>query len=536
MKKFILNLIKNRTLRIRALILFLLIIYFPILLNIYFVYNKTLDVVKKEKMDFSKQTLQKTTQSLAITIDDIEKNINKFVTEKAITSSMEMYHTLEKHYQKKIDSFLKEKVTEFVDNNFYIKQTICLDKDKRIYYGYDEIKLNKESFFSSKLYNELNSKDTDILWRYKEDDNFLSSKDNFYIIHKIRSRGSERVIGYFISFIKKDVFKGLYKDVAFSNSSEIHIYNKNKEPIITKPELQIPKNVFNGYINTDKLSTISTINLNNKEYAMGVSLLPSKNWYLISTTSVDELLISTKDTLRGNLWFMGLISVIVSLWLILEVIVLSNVITQKEVANYRLKLSEDMNQRLRLYKHDFNNHLQIIQGLIEMKQTKRAVEYLKNVVKEGSMIKGRYHIGIPELESAIYSTICKAKKNDIDVNINSVELPKDLPVELYDLIKIMTNLIKNAMYALINTEGSNKELNIDIYWELDEYVFEITNNIPKIPKDIRKKIFLKGFTTKNENGNGLGLYIVKKLVNKNGGTIKLEVDEKGNHFIVRFPQ
>jgi sensor histidine kinase regulating citrate/malate metabolism len=226
----------------------------------------------------------------------------------------------------------------------------------------------------------------------------------------------------------------------------------------------------------------------------------------------------------------------VALWVFIEMVILSRLVTEKEMTNYRLLVSEDTLQKLRIYKHDFMNHLQIIHSLIEMNQSQKAAQYLKKISEEGKIITQNYEIGIPEIESAIFTSIISAEKNNIEVKIDTIKLPANINVNIYDLVKIITNLIKNAMYALTRADAEDKLLTIRIYSELDEYVFKISNNVPIIREDLRQVIFDKGFTTKGKEGSGLGLHIVKKLVRENHGRIDLVVDERGNHFIVRFPQ
>ena len=50
----------------------------------------------------------------------------------------------------------------------------------------------------------------------------------------------------------------------------------------------------------------------------------------------------------------------------------------------------------------------------------------------------------------------------------------------------------------------------------------------------KDKIFNPGFTTKKSEGHGMGLYIVSKLVAKNGGTVSLTSnrDEKCFEFTI----
>ena len=60
------------------------------------------------------------------------------------------------------------------------------------------------------------------------------------------------------------------------------------------------------------------------------------------------------------------------------------------------------------------------------------------------------------------------------------------------------------------------------------------NNGPKIPEEIRDSIFKKGFTTKKEEGHGMGLAIVSEIVNKAKGKIELKSDEEETVFTVSF--
>ena len=60
---------------------------------------------------------------------------------------------------------------------------------------------------------------------------------------------------------------------------------------------------------------------------------------------------------------------------------------------------------------------------------------------------------------------------------------------------------------------------------------------PGIPKDQLPYIFHPFFTTKAEGqGNGLGLYLTKELVRKNGGRITVSSFEgSGTTFTLEFP-
>ena len=113
----------------------------------------------------------------------------------------------------------------------------------------------------------------------------------------------------------------------------------------------------------------------------------------------------------------------------------------------------------------------------------------------------------------------------------------------YEIIKIdkklfnhiLLNLLTNAIKYSPN--GGNIELTIST--ENDTIILSIVDNGIGIPEDEIKYIFDAFYGSKNHtgiNGTGLGLNIIKRLLDVIGGTVSVEskIDE-GAKFIVRIP-
>jgi signal transduction histidine kinase len=67
------------------------------------------------------------------------------------------------------------------------------------------------------------------------------------------------------------------------------------------------------------------------------------------------------------------------------------------------------------------------------------------------------------------------------------------------------------------------------------YTVTIENNGPIIPKNMQTKIFQKFFTTKgNRSGSGLGLSIVKNVLEEHDAKIDLFSDETKTRFKITF--
>jgi nitrogen fixation/metabolism regulation signal transduction histidine kinase len=102
------------------------------------------------------------------------------------------------------------------------------------------------------------------------------------------------------------------------------------------------------------------------------------------------------------------------------------------------------------------------------------------------------------------------------------------------LIRVITNLVKNAIQA-IPDEQENKKVEVSVYRNEKEVKIEVKDNGKGISEENQKHIFEPKFTTKT-SGMGLGLAIIKNIIENYNGTITFESDEnKGTIFYVSFP-
>ena len=102
------------------------------------------------------------------------------------------------------------------------------------------------------------------------------------------------------------------------------------------------------------------------------------------------------------------------------------------------------------------------------------------------------------------------------------------------LIRIVTNLITNATQATEQIE--NPKIDVHVSSENDTIKIEVTDNGKGIDESVRHLIFEPKFTTKT-SGMGLGLPIIKKIIEANNGTIGfVSSNKKGTTFTVMLPK
>lgn len=101
-----------------------------------------------------------------------------------------------------------------------------------------------------------------------------------------------------------------------------------------------------------------------------------------------------------------------------------------------------------------------------------------------------------------------------------------------ELTQVWTNIIINALQA------SNFSCEIYIEYKVvqQRHEIRISNNGPQIPEDVMGKLFDPFFTTKIKGeGTGLGLNIVKQIIEKHEGTIRAESTAELTSFIIQLP-
>jgi signal transduction histidine kinase len=101
------------------------------------------------------------------------------------------------------------------------------------------------------------------------------------------------------------------------------------------------------------------------------------------------------------------------------------------------------------------------------------------------------------------------------------------------LIQVLINLVMNSIHAM--PEGG--QLKLSLAREGGSVCLGLSDTGHGMPDEIRKKVFEPFFTTKDfGKGTGLGLTVVKGIIEEHGGTIDVEsVVDKGTTFWIRLP-
>lgn len=210
------------------------------------------------------------------------------------------------------------------------------------------------------------------------------------------------------------------------------------------------------------------------------------------------------------------------------------------------KLMEDLTgtrylvDSMRANNHDFTNKLHVILGLIQMEMYDEAISYIENItiVQRATISKIMNAINEPAVAALLIGKTARASELNIKFVLREgcyySNTAMSLPAEL--LVTIIGNLIDNAFEAMNESEDYDvqKELLFGIYSRPGAVLITTDDTGMGIAEENLERIFENGYSTKGE-GRGTGLYQVKAMVERFGGTITVESQpEVGTSFSVSF--
>lgn len=187
----------------------------------------------------------------------------------------------------------------------------------------------------------------------------------------------------------------------------------------------------------------------------------------------------------------------------------------------------DLNTALRAQRHDFLNHLQVVYSLMEMREYDEANQYIEQVYGDIQAVSRTMKTACAPVNALLRAKVAEAERRGARVELSISASWRDLPLPAWEMCRVLSNLIDNALDAL---EGQRSpRLFIALGEDVKSYSFTVKNNGPMIPEKNRSVIFEAGVSGKGE-GRGMGLYIARETMRGAGGDLTVESDENFTAF------
>jgi signal transduction histidine kinase len=192
-------------------------------------------------------------------------------------------------------------------------------------------------------------------------------------------------------------------------------------------------------------------------------------------------------------------------------------------------IEEDMGQELPAHIHEF---LQLMRTRVH--RMENLINGILELARVGSTAQAQERVNVRELLTEIVDSLAPPEGFQ-------VELPTYLPTLITNRVQleqVFTNLISNAFkYHHHPTTGT---VRINCREDRQQYTFSVADDGPGIDPEYHERIFVIFQTLTDRDtleSTGVGLAIVKKIIERQGGTIQIQSAEgQGSVFTFTWPK
>ena len=325
---------------------------------------------------------------------------------------------------------------------------------------------------------------------------------NGFVFNQIFEEKIKRIVGFnsYIIFVSGFVCSLLFLIKGINNLLV--------EFIVLIMLLIIDKLIYKFHFNIDTIKEVGKKLILNmiESYILIIAVI----WMSIYTyITKNNILINV-----NNFVLMG-ISVFFIVYNLIEKYKLNKNLLYIETLEHDKRLLSNENDRIRIFKHDFNNIIQAMNGYVLSEDIPSLKTYIKKMINdvnetEEINIGNKYFLNNKAIANLFSKKYQKAKKENVDIKFEVMFELKLLNKYEYEIIRMLGIFLDNAIEAV--REEEKKEIDILLIRNDDEKIIIVENTCTK-EIDLNK-IYTKDFSTK-KNNTGLGLWEVKNLVDKN---------------------
>lgn len=193
---------------------------------------------------------------------------------------------------------------------------------------------------------------------------------------------------------------------------------------------------------------------------------------------------------------------------------------QDELVDKHYAEVENIYRKMRGWRHDYHNHMQVLKAHMALQQYNQAEDYLDKLESDLTTVDTVLKTGNVMVDAILNSKLSLIGEKHIAVDATAL-VPGKIGISGIDLAVIIGNLLDNAMEACMEVEEESRRF-IRIYIDImkKQLYISVTNST----KGIAPKVGGSFVTTKSGN-HGYGLLRIDSIVHKYRGYINRQTEE-----------
>lgn len=193
---------------------------------------------------------------------------------------------------------------------------------------------------------------------------------------------------------------------------------------------------------------------------------------------------------------------------------------QNELVDKHYAEVETMYRKMRGWRHDYHNHIQVLKAHLEFGRYEEAGQYLAMLNDDLTTVDTVIKTGNVMVDAILNSKLTMIKEREIQVDATAV-VPQDVPFSGIDLSVLIGNLLDNAMEACAQVLNKDERF-IRIYIDIvkKQLYISVTNSM-----DGRARRKGLQYLSTKTGLHGFGLLRIDRIASKYGGFINRQNEE-----------
>lgn len=204
---------------------------------------------------------------------------------------------------------------------------------------------------------------------------------------------------------------------------------------------------------------------------------------------------------------------------------------QNELVSRHADEVQTIYREMRMWRHDYHNHIQTLKFLAANNDIVGIREYLNELDTNLSILDSSIRTGNSMADAILNSKVSLAKAREIDVRVDA-HIPVKLKISEIDLCCILGNLFDNAIDASMALPPQNRLIRVYMDMKGSRLYISFTNFTSQ------KKLGKLGrvFATTKGLGHGLGLSRIENIVEKHDGYLSFNSEDGAFTAEILLPQ